>query len=80
MRKLINLCYTFGVNKIFKKIPRVAICLSGAYTTHLELLDGILRFTHMQSPWITDIRMGRYGEKMDRSIPWDDIDGLITWQ
>ena len=80
MRKHAELCYTFGVNKIFKKIPRVAICLSGAYTTHLELLDGILRFTHMRSPWITDIRMGRYDEKMKCTIPWDDIDGLITWQ
>lgn len=42
-----------------QQLPRVAIFLAGSHTTHREILGGILRFTHVESPWAISIEMGR---------------------
>ena len=41
------------------KMSRVAILLESPYSTHTQILHGILRFTQLHTPWTLDVRMGR---------------------
>ena len=50
------------MQKLSKEIPHVAILLASPYSTHSQILRGILRFTQLHSPWTLDVRMGRAGE------------------
>ena len=63
---------------IIVKPPRVAIILDGSYSTNSDLLDGILKFSQIRSPWVTDIRMGRKGEKMTIDFTKSPPDGIIV--
>ena len=61
-----------------KKLPRVAILLDGPYSTNAEMLTGILLFTKMRTPWATEIRMGRIGEKVTHDFNRNPVDGLVA--
>lgn len=66
------------MKRIIVKPPRVAIVLDGTYSTNSDLLDGILKFSQIRSPWVTDIRMGRKGEDMMLDLAHKPPDGLIV--
>ncbi len=61
-----------------KKMPRVAILLDGPYSTHAEMLTGMLLFTKMRAQWATEIRMGRLGEAISHDFDMNPVDGLVV--
>ena len=61
-----------------QQLPRVAIFLSGSHTTHREILRGILRFTHVESPWAISIEMGREADPDFAALTRLAPTGVIT--
>lgn len=60
------------------KRPRVAIFLSNAYQTHRDILEGILRFVKLHSPWVVNVEMGRTGEPCRTDLAQWGCTGIIT--
>ena len=60
------------------KQPRVAILLDGPYSTHAEMLTGMLMFSKMRAQWTTEIRMGRLGESVSHNFDRNPVDGLVV--
>ena len=60
------------------KMPHVAILLESPYSTHSQILHGILRFTQLHTPWTLDVRMGRAGEPTSFDPARWNFDGLIA--
>ena len=58
--------------------PKVAIFLSHAYQTHRELLEGMLKFIKLRSPWIVNVEMGRAGEPCHTDLAQWGCTGIIT--
>ncbi|MBR2838480.1 MAG: substrate-binding domain-containing protein [Kiritimatiellae bacterium] len=56
----------------------MAILLESPYSTHTQILHGILRFTQLHTPWTLDVRMGRAGEPTSFDPARWNFDGLIT--
>lgn len=58
--------------------PRVAIYLSNAYQTNRELLEGILQFIKLRSPWVINVELGRAGESSHTDLKCWGCTGIIT--
>lgn len=63
---------------VTKQMPRVAILLASPYSTHREILRGILNFTRQGTPWALDVRMGRADEPETFDPAKWGATGLIT--
>ena len=63
---------------LVKSMPHVAVLLASPYTTHIQFLRGILRFTQIKTPWTLDVRMGRTYEPTSFSAADWNYSGLIT--
>lgn len=58
--------------------PKVAIFMSHAYQSHRELLEGMLKFIKLRSPWIVNVEMGRAGEPRHTDLAQWGCTGIIT--
>lgn len=59
-------------------IPRVSVFLMNAYTTHGEMLRGVLDYVRTHTPWALDLKMGRRDEANLRKFNWANCDAAIV--
>lgn len=68
----------FWYNHPMRNLPRVSIYLMNAYSTHQQMLRGVLAYTRGHTPWAIDLKTGRRDEANLADIAWEECDGLIT--
>lgn len=66
--------------KILSTLPRVQISLIKAYTTHNDMLRGILDYVRSHAQWDIDLRTGRRDEVQATATDWRTCDGIIVNQ
>lgn len=60
-------------------IPRIAIFLTNAYTTHAAMLRGILSYSRTHTNWALELKSGRRGEKTLADFNWSTCDGAFLY-